>query len=130
MFVRDEHVVRHLLKDNTCARDFTINGEHLFNFSEKKREKRIKKRIEKRREEFMALLREKLDILKQVESSILLVTLKHQSETIDCVITNKVTSNCMPNVIITHYSSVQGREILSGIYRPEKKRRVAVFQLP
>ena len=73
---------------------------------------KMQNRIEKRREAFMVLLREKLDILKQVESSILLVTLKHQSQTSDCVITNRIPSNSIPNILITPYSSSLGREIL------------------
>lgn len=109
LFVARSKSLRKLLQDNEHAKEMTLNGESLWNYSYiRKKEAQQKKWLKK--------LHEKLMILSQVNGSIMLVTLKSNDEQVDCVITNNKEPQMNQEYHIIHYSSLLAREIITSIY--------------
>ena len=113
LFVKRSKAIRNLLQDNEHAKEMTLNGELVWNYSyQRQKEEQKKKRLKK--------LHEKLDILSQVNGSLMLIALKGDHEQIDCVITNNKEPQIIQRVIVTHYSSILARELLTSVYRSSR----------
>lgn len=105
--------IRNLLQDNINAKNMTLNGDSLWNYSE------IRKK-EKQREKFLKKLTQKREILSRINGSIMLVTLKNENEKCDYVITNCREPQLYPNVRIIRYSTPLARELITSIYHSKK----------
>ena len=113
LFVKRSKAIRNLLQDNEHAKEMTLNGESVWNYSyQRQKEERKKKRLK--------TLHEKLDVLSQVDGGLMLIALKGDNEQIDCVITNIKEPQCIQGVIVTHYSSLLARELLTSVYQSSR----------
>lgn len=117
LFVTRSKSIRNLLQDNICAKNITLNGDSLWNYSEI-----IKK--EKQREKFLKKLAQKREILSRINGRIMLVTLKSKGEKRDYVITNCREPQQYPNVRIIHYSNLLARELLTSIYHSKRNIKI------
>lgn len=110
LFAQHSNAIRKLLKDNVCSKEITLNGKYLWNYSELQRRKiRSKERAK--------ILACKREILSRINGSIMLVILKNDNKQIDCVITGSKKVNLYDGVIVTHYTSILAKEILTSVYR-------------
>ena len=113
LFVKRSKAIRNLLQDNEHAKEMTLNGESVWNYSyQRQKEEQKKKRLKK--------LHEKLDILSQVDGGLMLIALKGDNEQIDCVISNIKEPQGIQGVIVTHYSSLLARELLTSVYQTSR----------
>ena len=65
-------------------------------------------------------LHEKLEILSRVNGGLMLIALKGDNEQIDCVITNSKEPQMIQGAIVTHYSSLLARELLTSVYQSSR----------
>lgn len=113
LFVKRSKAIKNLLQDNVHAKEMTLNGESIWNYSyQRQKEEQKKKRLKK--------LYEKLDILSRVNGGLMLVVLKGDNEQIDCVITNSKEPQMIQGVIVAHYSSLLARELLTSVYKSSR----------
>lgn len=113
LFVKRSKAIKNLLQDNVHAKEMTLNGESIWNYSyQRQKEEQKKKRLKK--------LYEKLDILSRVNGGLMLVVLKDDNEQIDCVITNSKEPQMIQGVIVAHYSSLLARELLTSVYKSSR----------
>lgn len=113
LFVGSSKAIRKLLQNNERAKEITLNGEYLWNYS-------YMRRREEQQKCKQIIRKEKSCILSRVSGSLMLVTLKADKEQIDCVITNKKEQPNIPGVIITHYTSRLAREIITSKYHSSR----------
>lgn len=117
LFVKRSKAIRNLLQDNKHAKEMTLNGKSIWNYSyQRQKEEQKKKRIKK--------LHEKLDILARVNGGLMLIALKGDNEQIDCVITNKREPQIIQGCIVTHYSSLLARELLTSVYQSSQTIKI------
>lgn len=113
LFVKRSKAIRNLLQDNEHAKEMTLNGESLWNYSYLRKQEELKKKQLKK-------LHEKLDILSRVNGGLMLIALKGDNEQIDCVITNSKEPQMIQGVIVTHYASLLARELLTSVYQSSR----------
>lgn len=114
LFAKRSKAVRNLLQDNKNAKEITLDGTFLWDYS-------FQKRCEKQRKKRMKKLHEKLAILSKISGGMILVTLKNEYEQLDYVISNNKNRQSFPNVMVVHYSTILAREIITSIYRSSRK---------
>ena len=114
LFSTGSKSLRQLLQDNSSAKEISLNGEKLWNYSYL-----CRKKAEKNKQ--FNKMQLKLNKLSEVKGGIMLVTLRCDDEQMDCVITRSKEPQINHSALITHYSSLLAREIISAIYHSPRK---------
>ena len=127
LYVNNKDDINKLLCDNIYAKEFTLDGEELWNYStikqqRKKEERRIKKEQELRElhKQKRAERYEKLNAVVSAEVMICIqYTNKKQEEII--IVNDPLCADEQKNIF--HYSSDAGREFLSAAFAQKRNRR-------
>ncbi len=117
LYVKGGDSVRELIKDNKFAKGYTLDGEELWDFTnEKRRLKREEKRLEKKK----LLFKARLEKLSGIPSSEVMICVRFDDKSYADYIIVSNKKDCTANEII-HYSSEEGRELISAAYAGQRK---------
>ena len=135
--------MRKLLIDNTYANAFTLNGENLSHYTEKKkreekerkrlrkkaeqREREIKAKEEKRKKE-EAIYKSRLDKLQAIPSSAVMIIVDFKDGISEnyIIVNKRADANELNHIYL--YSSPTGRELLSAAFFSERNKKGELFQ--
>lgn len=114
IYTNKQESVWKLLKDNSFAKAFTLNGDEVWNFTY------LKHRKEKKDQENERRIRG-LSLLSKIESSEIIFTVHFSNgKTKEVIIVNNSKDANTQNYIF-HYASEDGREFLSAVFAKERK---------
>lgn len=115
LFVMNDSNVRSLLIDNLLSKSITYNGQSLWNYSYKLKQKRQQDKSQK-------YYNTKIVLLSSIENSIVLFTVKIGRNTRDYVICNSGAPSSK-EAIVLHYTTDLARELITAAYRTERNRK-------
>ena len=117
LYVESHPELRALLKDNVYAKEYTLDGEPLWNFTVRKKQRR---QAEKKRKRIRQRFEARLKKLAESPSAEMMICVHFEDRsTSDYVIVSR-REDCN-SVDIVHYASDTGRELLSAAFAEERK---------
>lgn len=102
--------IKKIIQDNPFAKDFTLDGEILWNFS-------VLKRYRKKKQKEHMLRQQHAEKLSKVPSAAVMFCVKSEDVVSECII---VTDKSAANVGIYHYSDEFARELLTARFHDKK----------
>ncbi len=117
LYVKDGSSIRKLLKDNSLAKGYTLDGEELWNYTNRKR--KIKQK-NKRKKKMNQIFKARLKKLSEIPSSEVMICVHFEDKSYSDYIIVSNTNDCISNEII-HYSSEMGRELISAAYAEQRE---------
>lgn len=114
-YVANAESVAKIMQDNPFSKGFRLNGCELWNVTQQER----KRQINEQRQEMVSARKEQLS---KVSGAVVMICIQFQNQPVkECIITNDKT--CHNGEDVFHYTSVEGRELLSAAFAKQRSRK-------